>query len=333
MNNAIDFVVLWVDNSDLRWQNDFAKYKSEAIQRDNESIGVIRYSEHGLLPFWFRGVEKFTPWVRTVHFVTNGQYPKWLNLACPKLHFVKHPDFIDRQFLPVFNSTVIESNIYKIDGLAEKFVYFNDDMYITAPTEQLFFFKDNLPCDAAILTKAKHDRNDTYFSCVENDLMLINDKFNKNRVMINNLSKWFSLKYKLKPLLNLLWMLTVSKFPGFKDNHSAQAFLKTTFKNVWEAYNKELVEASKYKFRSIYDLNQYLFKYWQLVSGDFTPAPLHKDRAYFDVKTDIKSLIECLLTQSAKVVCIEDEEDAEEEYKRVRDVFEKILPSKSSFEL
>ena len=35
---------------------------------ENEnSISVARFRDCGLLKFWFRGVEKFAPWLRKIH--------------------------------------------------------------------------------------------------------------------------------------------------------------------------------------------------------------------------------------------------------------------------
>jgi Stealth protein CR2, conserved region 2 len=36
------------------------------------------------------------------------------------------------KLLPTFNSRAIESMLWRIDGLADRFVYFNDDMMLTA---------------------------------------------------------------------------------------------------------------------------------------------------------------------------------------------------------
>lgn len=333
MGNGIDFVVLWVDDSDKEWQESFAKYKHEAVMTDNQSIGAIRYRENGLLPYWFRGVEKFAPWVRRVHFVTNGQYPKWLNLSNPKLHFVKHSDFIDQKFLPLFNANPIENNIYNIEGLSERFVYFNDDMYVAAPTPQSFFFKDGLPCDSAILTKARRVAESSYLSCLANDVDLINKKFNKNSVILKNPAKWFSLKYDLRQFIHPWWLVPSAKFPGFKNNHSAQPFLKSTFETVWKVYARELAEANKCRFRTTNDLDQCLFKYWQLASGNFYPAPLRKDRAYFEVKFDTPEILKCIRGELSKIVCINDADGADEDYREIKAAFDSILGEKSSFEL
>ena len=333
MSETIDFVVLWVDDSDDQWKRDFARYKNEAVMTDNDSIGAIRYQEHGMLPYWFRGVEKFAPWVRKIHFVTNGQYPKWLNLEHPKLHFVSHREFIDEKFLPLFNANAIEININKIDGLAEQFVFFNDDMYLTAPAEPSFFFKGRLPCDAAILTKARRVSGSSYLSCLANDVDLINRRFNKHSVIAKNPGKWLSAQYAFRQYMHPWWLSPSSKFPGFKNHHSAQPFLKSVFDEVWAVYKEELAQACACRFRTTEDLDQCLFKYWQLVTGKFAPAPLRKDRLYFDIKFDTPAILDCLNNYKSKVVCINDADGAEQDYVQVKEAFDRILGEKSSFEL
>ena len=59
-----------------------------------------------------------------------GHVPKILNLNAPKLHVVRHDEFIPQEYLPTFSSHTIEMNIHRIPGLAEHFVYFNDDMFM-----------------------------------------------------------------------------------------------------------------------------------------------------------------------------------------------------------
>ena len=74
----IDFVVTWVDMNDPEWQKEFSKYSGD---RNNIRNGVseARFRDYGFLKYWFRGVEKFAPWVRKIHFVTSGQKPEWLD--------------------------------------------------------------------------------------------------------------------------------------------------------------------------------------------------------------------------------------------------------------
>lgn len=126
----MDFVIAWVDGNDPAWQKE--KRKTEHVpevtaEADDRNE---RYRDWDNLQYWFRGVEQFAPWVRKIHFVTWGHFPKWLNTEHPKLHIVKHEDFIPSEFLPTFNSHTIEWNFHRILGLSERFVYFNDDMFL-----------------------------------------------------------------------------------------------------------------------------------------------------------------------------------------------------------
>jgi hypothetical protein len=58
---------------------------------------------------------------------------------------VRHSNIIPPQFLPTFNSNVVESFVWRIRELAERFVYFNDDMYVLRPTHWSAFFDPKAP--------------------------------------------------------------------------------------------------------------------------------------------------------------------------------------------
>ena len=105
-DEKVDFVILWVDGNDPEWQASKAKYTADKGQ----DASANRYREWENLKYWFRGVEKFAPWVNNVYFVTCGHYPEWLNLEHPKLRFVRHEDFIPKECLPTFSSRPIDMN-------------------------------------------------------------------------------------------------------------------------------------------------------------------------------------------------------------------------------
>ena len=88
MEEAIDFVILWVDGNDPAWREEKEKYSPKTPLADREE----RYRDWGFLPYLFRSIEKFAPWFRTIHFVTWGHLPKWLNVNHEKLHIVRHED-------------------------------------------------------------------------------------------------------------------------------------------------------------------------------------------------------------------------------------------------
>ena len=108
-----------------------------------------RYRDWETLRYWFRGVEKFAPWVNKIYFVTCGHVPSWLNLDADKLVHVKHSDYIPEEYLPTFSSHPIELNVNRIRGLSEHFVYFNDDTFLCRSIPKEIFYRDGKPVHQA----------------------------------------------------------------------------------------------------------------------------------------------------------------------------------------
>ena len=146
---GIDFVLLWVDGNDPAWRAKKARYSP--VEASTANVGDERYRDWGLLRYWFRGVEKFAPWVRKVFFVTDDQWPDWLNFNAPKLVRVRHSDFMPPECLPTFCSRAIEVSLVHLADLSEQFVLFNDDMFLCNQVYPEDFFRHGLPVDEATL--------------------------------------------------------------------------------------------------------------------------------------------------------------------------------------
>ena len=99
----IDFVITWVDGNDPEWQREKKARLGHMGIPASVDDRKERYRDWDNLQYWFRGVEKYAPWVRKIHFVTWGHLPKWLNTEHPKLNIVRHEDFIPEKFRPTFN--------------------------------------------------------------------------------------------------------------------------------------------------------------------------------------------------------------------------------------
>ncbi len=331
-NQPIDIVIPWVDGSDPEWQREFKKYSSQAMGRDDNS--EIRYRDWDNLQYLFRGIEKFTPWVRKVHFITTGQKPKWLNLDAPKLHFVKHEDFIPKEWLPTFSVRPIELNLHRIEELSEQFIYFNDDYFLLKPVKKERFFRGGLPCDMAMLDTLNTGSSRSHV--ILNNVIFANRHFNKNKVIKSNTMKWLNPIYGTQ-MLRTLALMSFSSFPGFRNHHMPQAYLKSTFQKVWAEEKELLEEVSSHRFRDITDVNQYVFRYWQLLSGQFVPINIVNDSYRFRTSEDeIDKLVAAIKGQKRKVLVTYDSEnisDFEALKNRINQAFEEILPDKSSFEI
>ncbi|MGX1117081.1 hypothetical protein RKD37_002444 [Streptomyces ambofaciens] len=82
--------------------------------------------------------------MRTIHLVTAGQVPAWLDTEVEGLNVVDHRDiFSDPSALPTFNSHAIESQLHHIEGLSEQFLYLNDDVFFGRPLTPGRFFHAN----------------------------------------------------------------------------------------------------------------------------------------------------------------------------------------------
>ena len=85
----------------------------------------------------------FASWARRIWIVTDQQVPRWLK-PDERLRVVDHREiFADPAALPVFNSHAIESQLHHIPGLAERYLYLNDDMLFGAPVRPEHFFHGN----------------------------------------------------------------------------------------------------------------------------------------------------------------------------------------------
>ncbi len=329
--DRIDFVITWVDGSDPVWQAEKAKCRPSGDTR------LIRYRDWGTLPYWFRAVEKYAPWVGKIHFVTWGNVPAWLNLDNPKLHIVRHEDFIPEEYLPTFSSHPIELNMHRIPGLSEQFVYFNDDFFLTAPVKPTDFFRRGLPCDSLEEDPIGMGQRSQMVPIKTNDIVLLNLHKSKSQSRRSHLGKWFPLNTPVVAFKNLLLSpIRRREFFGLKIHHLPQPYLKSTLQQVWEAEPRWLRETCLRRFRDAEDVSPHSFKFWQLVSGNFTPYNVRRAGRWFPAGTDCEAACDIIRHRSRKYMCYNDNDITDEVYslekQAVLEAFREALPEKSAFE-
>lgn len=337
MSSPVDVVVAWVDGSDPKWLAERREYDPKTPAPDS---GDHRYRDWGLLRFLFRGIERYMPWVRMVHFVTWGHLPGWLNVNCAKLNVVRHDDYIPQAYLPTFSSHTIELNFHRIAGLAEQFVYFNDDQYVLRPTKACDFFANGLPRDIAALNVHPYKLSRPIDLIQVRDVGVVNEHFDFRPSVTGSLGKW------LRPqngstLIRTLPLLGSPRFPGFYQTHCAQSLLKSTFDEVWDAEPALLDETCRHKFRNETDVNQWVMREWQIASGRFVPRRKSFCRAfYLDLGNPVEGARDVAATiqrQRHPLICINDADMCDEYLEKakaiVRSAFEGLLPTRSQFEL
>ncbi len=325
----IDFILTWVDGDDPQWQEQRRRYDPNF-----NASGAAHYRDYGTLRYWFRAVEKYAPWVNRIHFVTCGQKPAWLDETHPKLHLVDHADFMPAECLPTFSINPIELCFHRIEGLAEQFVYFNDDTFLAAPTVPEDFFKNGLPCDSfALSALVPSVKNEVITYILFNDLLLLNANVNKRQEMKRHLSKWLSPRFG-KDILRNLYYLPIGKFSGFVNPHLPNSFLKSTYEAVWAAEEETLSAVCRNRFRTKEDVNQYLMRYWQLAQGRFVPRS-KKAGDCFVLGQDDPRIRAALQGGRTKLLCVNDDPtapDIEAQVQGLIRLFDDLLTERSSFE-
>lgn len=331
-NYPIDIVIPWVDGNDVEWMAEKEQYREEK----SNSVHTFDYQDWGLLKYWFRGVEKYAPWVRYIYFITWGHLPKWLNTNHPRLKVVNHRDYIPSQYLPTFSSHVIELNIHKIPGLSEHFVYFNDDMFLINKTKKTDFFRNGLPCDNAIINPIAPANRSCIALLQLKTVSIINEHFKKHEVIKKDWQKWFTLKNAQLLPLNIMF-LPWKRFPGLLEKHIPTSFLKSSFEKVWNTEYELLDRTCRNRFRNFEtDVNQWIIKEWQIAEGNFIPRYINEGKLC--AVKDKKSAKEAarLLEKKYKMICVNDHIESGNITKIqsiIVNAFDKKFPNKSKYEI
>lgn len=330
--NDIDFVVTWVDGADPAWRAEKARYTRMNGQDGRE----LRYRDWDMLRYWFRGVEKFAPWVRRIHFVTWGHLPPWLDTENPKLHIVRHEDFIPAEYLPTFNSNVIELCMHRIEGLSENFVYFNDDFFCLQPLRKEDFFREGRPRDMLAFQPVVANRDDPTMSrMMLNNSLILAAHFDKIANVRMQPWAYYRVGYPLKYLAYNMLELAFPRFTGFYTVHGPYPMMRSVFREVWDAEPDAIRRTLRNRIRSGEDITIYLLREWQKLTGRFAPANVHRDLAYCSMEHVNAKTLRLITGQRRRFICLNDACETVN-YGDIRralgSAFDAILPERSSYE-
>jgi glycosyltransferase involved in cell wall biosynthesis len=179
----IDVVYTWVDGNDPAFEEARVRRLADVtgMAATLESSGRARYDDRDELRNSLRSVHLFAPWARTIHLVTAGHVPDWLDTTDQRIHLVDHREILPADALPTFNSQAIETGLHRIPGLAEHFVYLNDDCFLGRPVPPELFF-DAAGRFAVFLDAAPVGLGDlpdlpSYLKAAANNRRLLHDAF------------------------------------------------------------------------------------------------------------------------------------------------------------
>ncbi|MGP3536320.1 stealth family protein [Microbacterium sp. RD1] len=139
VTDEIDMVFSWVDGSSSEFQRQRAARMKGYVVGDGDD-SPARFRQVDELRFALRSVHMYAPWVRRIFIATDSPRPDWL-AEHPGVTIVPSEEFFaDTASLPTHNSHAVEAQLHRIPGLAEHFLYSNDDMFFGRPVSPELFF-------------------------------------------------------------------------------------------------------------------------------------------------------------------------------------------------
>jgi len=150
-DQKIDAVIAWVDGKDPAHIKKRRLYSNQ-IPSDRTDIIPIgksdtRFLDNGELYYCLRFLLKNASWINHVYIITDNQVPHFLeydDFLKKKCTIVDHKDLFGEFscYLPTFNSRSIESLLWRVPGVSEKFIYLNDDfLVVNSVSPEDFFYK------------------------------------------------------------------------------------------------------------------------------------------------------------------------------------------------
>lgn len=307
----IDLVYLWVNGNDPQW---LAK-RNACIGKTEEKSAVNcdgRYADNDELKYSLRSIDKYAPWLRRIFIVTDNQVPVWLDTSNARVRIVDHKEIMPDVCLPCFNSAVIEHFLYKIPGLAEHFIYANDDMFINKPvTPETFFGKDGLPIvrfnrrpfrkwTLLFKEKVQGKRLSNYVQTIRNSAELVEKKY--------------------------------GKYYGGKTHHNIDAYLRSDYEHAAKVFEDEIRTTLPNHVRSENDIQRNIYSYVALAEKR---GHLHyvTQRTSFRLHIQNESHYGKLERYNPILFCMNDSQYAKDcDRKRAAAFLDKRFPEKSQYE-
>lgn len=133
----IDAVITYVDSDDPSWQKEYQIYSQGSGSVEILTVNADnpwRWKSNNEAKYCIMAIRKYAPFISRIFLLmsSESQTPSWLKeLGDKNVIPVYHRDIYENPSdLPTWNSTSIESNLHRIPGLSEYFIYFNDDCFI-----------------------------------------------------------------------------------------------------------------------------------------------------------------------------------------------------------
>ena len=242
LNDKIDAVITWVDGNDPVHQAKRAQFLTNKRENARKDVaGETRFNQVGEIYCCIASILRFAPWINKIYIVTDNQDPHVEDYI--KIHFpdnkipvevVDHKVVFEgyEKHLPTFNSLAITSVLWRIPGINERFILFNDDVMLQRPVTPEDFYRDN-----KIVLYGRR-----WISVNETRITLVLQTFMRRLV-----GKKALLSFK-KFMYNAARVTQSARF--VRLDHTPHAFFKSVFSEFYAANPQCLEDNVRHRFRN-----------------------------------------------------------------------------------
>lgn len=237
----VDAVITWVDGADPKHAQKLSEcLRQQGIERPS-TVSKSRLNDSGELAFCVTSILRFAPWIRTIFIVSDEQKPSLIATLADtayqeRVKVVDHKEIFRGHLsvLPVFNIRSLTTALWRIEGLSDRFIFFNDDFFLLRPVQEDDFFREGKMVVRGRYTWFKH-------------LSPLGRILTKLKAML--------FKHKSGRASHLLGQEMAAKLAGMRHrylrlDHNPHPFLKHTVADFYTAHPDFFKENIHYRFRS-----------------------------------------------------------------------------------
>lgn len=295
----MDYVLPYVDGSDPVWREQYwSRYGRLAFDES-------RYRSFNTLKYAFRGISANMPFIDRIVLIvsTESQVPEWVNRE--NVRIVTHDEFIPSEYLPTFSSSAIESFLWRLDGLSERFIYGNDDFFALNPLTEDDFWDGDLP--RLTFGESDYHYRNTFRRNCRNGMDMIADALGVERT-----DPWILLK----------------------PQHCQKGIRVQHMKEVGRLCGDK-IPATITPLRHPWNVTGYIYNYFAYYSNEF--RPFRATYEYQRINSAWDDTCELIESLDYSIICINDAgdlpaEEYEEAVKGLCRSFDKVLPERGRFE-
>jgi hypothetical protein len=309
----IDVVIAWVDGDDPKLKEKREKYLLGNKPTNASSIKATRFASINEIKYCVLSILKFAPFVRNIYIVTDNQNPnihddvkKYFPSRLESVRIIDHKDIFKgyEEYLPTFNSITIGNMVWRIEGLSENFVYFNDDVFLIRNIKPTDWVKNNRP-----VLRGKWVIP-PFMKIFRNKIRLIvSHHIFKNYTY----QPKFSFKLVQWNAASLLGM----RFRLFFNCHTPHVVNRKRIEDFFTTHKELFKENLSYRFRNQLQFNiTTLANHLELLAGNKNTMELDLGYivpSYYSPKRLNKKINRCITNPSVKSVCIQSLDTASKE--------------------